>query len=158
MNLGLPPAVERRLAEHAQSNRYVRRNVFERRAARRELRRLGVDLQSAFGRFYARINTVAFFSAPGVLLELNELLSPTPQLSETSRYSWEELGLSRDVLTLTSWEGEGAVLYAKSTGAVYDLGWDRIDALNAGVERPTWPDFETFLEHYVLGDPDLKDA
>ena len=102
-----------------------------------QLRALGVDLTSELAELYLRCgasNVRGWY----------ELLEPD-QLAEATAHVQAEWGVPAPFLALTGIEGQGVVLYDRRSGAVYDLPFDRLDALCHGQLPPLASSVEGFL-------------
>jgi len=85
----------------------------------------------------------------GELLDLDEIL----QRSMQSTWSADYPDFPERFLELSSGEGEGSYLYERSTGFVFDIGWNAMDDLIAGKLTPKWTDYAAFLESYYGVEP-----
>jgi len=90
------------------------------------------------------------FKLPGVLnkrsVELLDLCSPTEQIQEATEFGQDAFEIKDDFLCLTSSEGEGFVLYSKSSKRAFDASADELDSLEAGDKEPEWNSFFELIE------------
>lgn len=69
-----------------------------------------------------------------------------------STWEWgQELGLSSDFVPLTSFEGEGGIIWSKRDGRVYDAAWTEFQSLNDGKLAPRWGSYYELIEHCLYG-------
>lgn len=108
-----------------------------RSGTRAELRRLGVSAGSQLHHFYV---TFGAATCRG-WYDLNE----PDEIADATQYSREEWGVSDAYIALTSFEGEGVVLYALKDGAVYDVELRHLDAFLSGSLAPIAKTFEGYL-------------
>jgi hypothetical protein len=80
--------------------------------------------------------------------ELNEF----DMIEEVSEYAYEELGVPKHFIALTSIEGEGITVYCRKTGHVYDLQSGQIEALVEGDLKPVGETVIDFLRWCISGD------
>jgi hypothetical protein len=80
--------------------------------------------------------------------ELLDPASPPDEMIDQTKYVHENLDIPLDFVALTSHEGEGMLLYEKSSGAVFDIGYEDIDQLVSGALQAKWPSFDAFLQTY----------
>lgn len=102
-----------------------------------ELRAAGVPKGSQLALFYLHYGA----STCRGWYELNE----PDQIADATDYARDELGLPEDFIALSSFEGEGVVLYSLESGAVYDVELGKLDDFLSGSLEPIAPTFEGYL-------------
>ena len=102
-----------------------------------QLRALGVDLNSELAELYLH-------HGAGNVRGWYELLEPD-QLAEATAYVQAEWDVPAPFLALTGIDGQGVTLYDRRDGAVYDLPFDRLDALCHGQLPPLASSVAGFL-------------
>ena len=102
-----------------------------------QLRALGVDLTCDLAELYLKhgVSNVRGWY---------ELLEPA-QLAEATAYVQAEWDVPALFLALTGIEGQGVVLYDRRDGAIYDIPFDRLDALSRGQLQPLASSVANFL-------------
>lgn len=72
-------------------------------------------------------------------------LADADDIADCTEYAREELGVPKGFLALSSAEGEGVVLYEKTTGAVYDVRFGEFEQLASGALKPIAPTVVDYL-------------
>ena len=117
-------------------------------AVNEALEALGIPLDSEFGDFF-REYAVTSLASPGDKAELRDLLEPTTQIMHVTQFVHEVWELPENYICLSSVQSEGAYLYDRDTGAVWDFDLaDREDFI-AGRQKPAWNSFFEFMNWYL---------
>ncbi len=103
----------------------------------RTLASLGVSADSELGHLYLHYGPSSVTGWYD-LIEIDEVAGCT-------EYAEVELGTPRGFLALSSAEGQGIVMYEKSTGAVFDVEFEQLDQLVSGELPPIAPTVVEFL-------------
>jgi hypothetical protein len=101
------------------------------------LRAVGVPEGTQLAHFYLHYGS---FTCRG-WYELNE----PDQIADATDYAREEWGVPEGFIALSGFEGEGVVLYALESGAVYDVELGKLDDFLNGSLEPIAPTFEGYL-------------
>lgn len=101
------------------------------------LREVGVPRNCELADFYLRHGAATCRG----WYEINE----PDQIADATQYVQEEWAVPEGFIALTSTEGEGVVLYALETGAVYDVELGRLDDFLGGSLEPVASTFEGYL-------------
>jgi hypothetical protein len=109
---------------------------------------MGIPPDSELMEFCLVWNPGLIFPASGVYIELD-----SPDESDfVLIWEWgQELGLSSDFVPLTSFEGEGGIIWSKRDGRVYDAAWTEFQSLNDGKLAPRWESYYELIEHCLYG-------
>lgn len=132
------------LVEHQKGN--IHRTAPE--AVDKELDALCIPRDSEFGQFF-RSYVITFFPSDVSDEELCDLISPTPQISAGTKYVHSVWELPERYVCLTSIQGEGAYLYDRETGSVWDFDLASRDDFLAGKQNPRWTTFFDFVIWYL---------
>lgn len=111
---------------------------------------LGIPLDSEFGEFFRKY-VITFFCSSVSDEELCDLLEPTAEISLGTRFIHEVWGLPDRFVCLTSLQGEGAYLYDRITGEIFDFDLAHRDAFVAGHREPISKGFHDFMMWYLTG-------
>ena len=126
-----------------QKGHYLRRPE-ERELVRQQLQVLAVDEESEFGEFFLA------YCLTGVLSEqltlLCDLCYPSPEILHCTEFVREVYEADNDFIALSTWEGEGGILYSISSGRILDVDADQLDDLNNARVQPRWNGFFELME------------
>jgi hypothetical protein len=127
-------------------------NRSDRAAAETALIALGIPLESELAEFFLNYQISLFQS--GVSDEqLCDIAEPSEEIAAGTQYVREAWQLPERYICLTSAQGEGAYLYEKNTGKVWDFNLASREAFLAGKENARWNGFFEFLAWYLSGEP-----
>ena len=121
-------------------------------AVDQELDALGIRKDSELGHFF-RSYVITFFPSEVSDEELCDLISPTPRIAAGTKYVHDVWELPEQYVCLTNIQGEGAYLYDRDTGAVWDFDLASRESFVKGTENLRWTSFFDFMIWY-LGEPD----
>lgn len=128
---------------------------------RKNLVGLGINPDSELGSFYLEYNPSLLQSdtsyeqledviAPAVgdasPLDIEPWKTPVGMATTFVREVWET---PKDVICLTTTEGEGAYLCSLGSGVVFDFSLANQNELASGSLQPRWKSFFEFLEWYL---------
>ena len=122
----------------------------DRAAAERALAELGVSADSEFAQLYLAYKLLSFRSEVSYE-ELVDVAEPNRAVAVGTQFAHEVWGLPEKYVAFTSLEGEGAYLYDRETGQVWDFELASKDAFLARRQQPKFNSFFEFMEWY-LGD------
>ena len=117
-------------------------------AAQRALSELEIPPESEFAEFY-RTYRVTLFQSDVSDEQLCDISEPSTEIAKGTRFVREVWKIPEQYICLTSVQGEGAYLYDKSTGKVWDFALASRDAFLSGRERPKWDSFFDFMTWYL---------
>jgi len=126
---------------------YYHRSPEERHVVRQQLLLLSISAESEFGEFFLAYCLTGVLSEQ--LTELIDICSPSPQILHSTEFGREVCGAGNDFIALSSWEGEGCILYSNSSGQVFDVGLSQLDDLNNGGVQSRWNSFFELMEWYL---------
>ena len=141
----LKASIERQVGDARRMNR---------EGALRALEELGVPQESEFSEFYENYQ-ITIFESPISHEQLCDVLEPSKQVALGTRFVREVWGLPDNYICFTSAEGEGAYLYDRSSGKVFDFSLATRDEFVSGKEGPRWDGFFEFMLWYLEGEPNL---
>jgi len=121
-----------------------------RAAAEQALADLGVPLDSEFAQLYLAYRLLSFRSEVSNE-DIVDVAEPRREVAVGTRFAHEAWKLPDKYVAFTSMEGEGAYLYDKETGQVWDFELASREAFLAGKQQPKWNSFFEFMTWY-LGD------
>jgi hypothetical protein len=109
---------------------------------------IGIPSDSELMEFCLVWNPGLIFPAGDVYIELR-----SPGESDfVLMWEWgQELGLSPDFVPLTSFEGEGGIIWSRRDGRVYDAAWSEFQSLNEGKLAPRWGSYYELIEYCLFG-------
>lgn len=81
--------------------------------------------------------------------ELVDLCSPTPQILETTEFGRDTFEVTDDFICLTSGEGDGFILYSKTSRKLFDVSVDELDAVESGERKADWESFYDLIKWYL---------
>lgn len=113
-----------------------------------QLKRLGLSGDEEISMFFRRFSLAGVLSSKS--FELLDICTPAAQIFEATAFAEDSFAVEAGFIALTSGEGEGFVLLRKADGAVFDVGVNELDDLEAGTVEPRWPSFFALLEWYLL--------
>jgi hypothetical protein len=116
--------------------------------ARRALADLGISATSEFGEFFVTYRIIGFTSARSSE-RLVDLVEPSAAIKMGSDFVHEVWALPARWIAISSCEAEGAYLYDKETGAVFDFELANRDVFLAGRQSPRWNGFFEFMAWYL---------
>jgi hypothetical protein len=120
----------------------------DRAAAEKALRTLGIPLQSEIAEFFLNYQISLFLSRVSDE-QLCDVASPTEEIAQGTQFAREVWQIPDNYVCLTSVQGEGAYLYDKASGKVWDFDLASRDALLGGKLKPRWNGFFDFLSWYL---------
>lgn len=126
---------------------HYRREPEERELVRQQLLLLAVHEKSEFGEFFLAYCLTGVLSEQ--LTQLNDLCSPSPQILHGTEFVREVYEADNDFIALSTWEGEGGILYSKSSGRIFDVDASQLDDLNNARVQPRWNGFFELMEWYL---------
>lgn len=109
----------------------------------KHLQSLGVDKNSQFGQFFL-LGFGGYGGGPNPASELFNIEQIAINYTEVD-FLHDSFGLGDHFITISDVEGEGAYLYNKLNGSVYDLYLRDIEKLKNDELEPRWKDFNSFL-------------
>lgn len=112
------------------------------------LAKLGIASDSEFGAFF-REYVITFFRSDISDEELCDLLEPTYEISAGTQFVHKVWELPEKYVCLSSIQGEGAYLYDRDTGEVWDFDLALRDDLLSGNQMPRWKSFFEFMSWYL---------
>ena len=129
-----------------------RHGAFERREEQKadiaaQLATLGLDNNDEVRQFFEAYNLNAVLSKQS--LELMDICSPHPRVARATEFARDIYELGDGFVALSSGEGEGFVLLRTLDGAVFDVGVEQFDALEAGELEPRWASFFDLIIWYL---------
>jgi hypothetical protein len=112
------------------------------------LEELGIAPGSEFGAFF-REYVITFFRSDVSDEELCDLLEPTAEISAGTRFVREMWELPEQYVCLSNIQGEGAYLYDRNTGEVWDFYLAHREDFLAGKQKPISKGFFEFMSWYL---------
>lgn len=115
-----------------------------------ELSILGVPIESEFAEFFLKYKITLFVSDVSDE-QLCDISKPTKEITDGTNFVHEVWGVPGNYICLTSCEGEGAYLYDRETGKVWDFDLESRDEFLAGNQHPMFDSFFEFMIWYLGG-------
>lgn len=112
------------------------------------LGKLGVPPDSEFGAFF-REYVITFFRSDVSDEDLCDLLEPTAEIAVGTRFVHEVWELPEKYICLSNVQGEGAYLYDRDTGEVWDFDLAHREDFLAGRQKPISKSFFEFMSWYL---------
>mgnify|MGYP001104846960 FL=1 len=122
-----------------------------RQAVESALNELQVSLDSEFAEFFFTY-TITLFRSEESDEQLCDVVAPTSEIVVGSRFIWDVWGVPEHFICLTNLQGEGAYLYDRNAGGVWDFELRSREAFLAGRQQAKWGSFFEFMTWY-LGEP-----
>ena len=110
-------------------------------------------MDSQFAQLYLAYKLLSFQSDVSYE-ELIDVAKPNRAVAVGTRFAHEIWGLPDKYVAFTSIEGEGAYLYDRENGQVWEFELASRDAFLAGMQQPKWNSFFEFMEWYLGGSPE----
>jgi hypothetical protein len=145
----LPAALVERLDEQEECNPRLRRPQDMQADVLVALDELGIDRQTQIAEFLMAYRLHAVKAVRG-FRQLLDICEPVRHIRQTTEFTRGFFGLSDDFICLDTAEGEGYIVYSKSTGAIHEGGLPEVDALNARTLAPTWASFFDLMLDYTM--------
>lgn len=112
---------------------------------------LGVAPTSDFAEFYQNYKVTSFHSDHSDE-QLCDVSEPSKEIATGTQFIREVWGLPESLICFTDAQAEGAFLYDRETGAVWDFSLATRDDFVSGKEKPRWSSFFHFLSWYIGGE------
>jgi hypothetical protein len=119
-------------------------------AAERALCELGVPLDTEFAEFYLNYKITLFHSNVSDE-QLCDVAEPSREVAQGTQFVQKVWKLPEQYICFSSIQGEGAYLYDRNTGKVWNFSLASRDAFLAGQEQSGWDCFYDFLLWYLEG-------
>lgn len=119
-------------------------------AAERALCELGVPLDTEFAEFYLNYKITLFQSIVSDE-QLCDVAEPSREVAQGTQFVQKVWKLPEQYICFSSIQGEGAYLYDRNTGKVWNFSLASRDAFLAGQEQSGWDCFYDFLLWYLEG-------
>jgi hypothetical protein len=120
----------------------------------KELDALCIPRDSEFGEFF-RSYVITYFPSDVSDEELCDLIDPTPEIAAGTKYVRDVWDLSEQYVCLSSIQGEGAYLYDRYAGTVWDFDLALRDDFVGGKQKPRWMSFFDFMIWYLSTPRDI---
>jgi hypothetical protein len=117
-------------------------------AAEHALCELGVPLDSEFAEFYLNYK-ITLFQSDASDEQLCDVTEPSAEVAQGTQFVHKVWGLPEQYVCFSSIQGEGAYLYDRNTGKVWNFSLASRDAFLAGKEQSGWHCFYDFLVWYL---------
>jgi len=145
----IPHELVERLKDQAEFNPLVFRSPANQAEVRDALEELGIGLDQEIARFLLAYRMHAIRPVRNSR-QLNDICEPRREIFRSTEFARSLYGLNDDFVCLDTAEGEGYIVYSKTTRAIYEGGIPEVPALNAGTLAPTYRGFFEFMLDYVL--------
>lgn len=109
---------------------------------------LHVPIESEFAEFFLAY-VITLFTSQVSDEQLCDIAEPTSQIVLGSRFVWEVWGLSEQFICITAIQGEGAYLYDRKTGKVWDFELRTREEFLAEHQQARWGSFFEFMVWYL---------
>jgi hypothetical protein len=120
----------------------------DRGAAEAALNGLGIPLDSEIAEFFLT-HQISQFSSDVSDEQLCDVAEPSEEICAGTQFIRDVWELPEQYVCLTSAQGEGAYLYERSTGGVWDFNLSSREKFLAGKENARWNSFFEFLTWYL---------
>jgi hypothetical protein len=119
---------------------------------KRALSDLGVSLGTELAEFFLTYCVTTFEACDNALAWLEDVAEPTPQIASATYFIHEVWELPERFICLSDVQCEGAYLYDKDTGKVWDFELRTREDFVSGKQTARWNSFFEFMIWYLGGD------
>ncbi len=128
---------------HKQPGTFFRENA---NGAQQKLIALGVSENTEVFAFLS-VYKMPLVSGGNSLEELMDISEPSEDMRRVTEFAWENYQLPRDIIVLTSCEGEGFYGLSLSSGEVFDINLNTLQGDISGQGK--WNSFFVFIKWFL---------